>query len=161
MDMELSPESHITSTTNSKKEEEAESYPRSLLESYFEYLYANAIIEQLIEQFRNLCLGCQEARLSQRNHICVLTKEEQLKLHFDWLLSVVDEEDVVQNWHKVVTCLDMISDEFSSYREKITSRQWRDTEMKTLLWKKRLTKTAIQILQLNKRVDGSARKITI
>ena len=73
----------------------------SLLQSYFDifYFYAKEIMIKIYSVLKAKCSGCQNSRLSQMDHACLmLTNEQQLKLYmyFEDILLDVDEYDIIK-----------------------------------------------------------------
>lgn len=125
----------------------------SLLDSYFDFIYANEICDKSRFLFKQMCWGCQKDSLSQLDHTCVLSKYEQLELHFEEMTQRLDEEDLIMKWNKQVHCLSGISSEFiSMFRLKLSCKDWRDTDMKTEVWKNRIKRMICQIWRLERRL---------
>ncbi len=56
----------------------------SLLESYFEHIYAKALIEVFPENIKENCYGCVVDHPSQVQHYCLMMSEdEQIELCFE------------------------------------------------------------------------------
>ena len=124
----------------------------SLMDSYFDFLYAKAISIKSCSVFEKMCEGCENGYLSQRCHTCLsLSKRERLELYFDEILKDIDEEDVLIQWTEAVNCLDDISSELIyMYKLKLSCKDWRETDMKTQCWKTRMIKMVNQIWLLER-----------
>ena len=103
--------------------------------------------------FKNKCDGCKNAALSQLDHQCLmLSTKEQLELYWDYVLGEINEDRVIEKWYGTVYMMDSIPIEvIDLYKLKLDCRDWRDTDMKTELWKKRLINMTVSIFQLEKR----------
>ena len=74
-----------------------------LLESYWTFYYAKAMLECKDDIYRRFCQGCLIDTLSQRYHTCLtLTGEEKLRLYFEHSLREIDEWDIVRQWECAV-----------------------------------------------------------
>lgn len=121
-----------------------------LLETYFDFIYAEAIMNEMIGVFRNNCTGCQRGNLSQTNHACLmLSEQQQLELYFEDILTKVNEMDILRQWDSAVSVLHDISSELvTMYRLKIGCRDWRETDMKTLEWRSKIYRLTCQLIRL-------------
>lgn len=124
----------------------------SLLESYFDFLYAREISNTIYSVMKRECVGCQEGYLSQREHSCLSeSKTVQLELYFDETVKLIDEPDILRGWYGNVTCLDISPELIAMYKLKIECKDWRDTEMKTGFWKRKMIRMATDIIKLENR----------
>ena len=58
-----------------------------LLESFWTFYYAKAMLERKDDIYSRFCQGCLIDTLSQRHHTCLaLTREEKLRLYFEHIL---------------------------------------------------------------------------
>lgn len=70
-----------------------------LLESYFNVLYAKAMLSVMKTVVKDMCDGCQYGSLSQTKHTClVLSKEEQLNRYFEQIVNAVYEDYILAQW---------------------------------------------------------------
>jgi predicted nucleotidyltransferase len=125
----------------------------SLLESYFDFFYAKAILEETLRTTKKKCDGCRVESLSQRHHTCLSrTTREQLEIYFEDILLYVDENDILSKWEDAVS---LIEDNalVGLYRLKIYSRDWRKTDMKSAEWKSKMIKMTRQLLGLHIRFN--------
>lgn len=126
----------------------------SLLQSYFDFFYAKEISLKMYSVFKKKCFGCQHSCLSQLDHSCIsLTNEQQLELYFEDVLIEVDESDILLKWNESASALDVSSELIDMYKLKLYCRDWRETDMKTLQWKRKMTKMTVQLLQLEQRIN--------
>lgn len=120
-----------------------------LMDSYLDFFYANEILHRLREVIHRHCEGCVLDSLSQLDHTCLnSTKRQQLSLHFEDILKLLDEGDILVKWRQAVTPLE---DEtyLAMYELKFNCADWRET-MKTPSWKYRMMKLSVQLLRLDK-----------
>ena len=110
----------------------------TLLEAYFQFFYAREIMNIMHATFQTECSGCQRGSLSQLSHPCLsLTTFQLLDLYFDTILERVNEMDILRHWESAVS---LIQDQalVAMYRLKIYCRDWRETDMKTEVWKTKM-----------------------
>ena len=70
----------------------------SVLNSYFDCIYATEVYNRSKFELKPFCYGCQIDSLSpQINHTCVLSKSEQIEGHFEQIIDIVDEDDIVKD----------------------------------------------------------------
>lgn len=126
-----------------------------LLESYFDFFYAKAILEKMSGVFSKNCIGCVTNSLSQMDHSCLtLTKTEQLKLYFEDILLKVDENEILRNWEHSISHLEEDYSIISGlYRLKLYCRDWRETDMKSAAWKSKMIRMTMQLFRLQHRLD--------
>lgn len=110
----------------------------NVLESCFEFAYANAITKEMGTVIRKKCHGCRTGNLSQTKHECItLSKEELLDLHYNDIVKYVDENTV--RWEDSVTCSNISKD-----LVKIYCKYWIETKMNTYDWKRRVIDMCIR-----------------
>jgi hypothetical protein len=126
-----------------------------LLQSYFEFFYAKEIMSKMYKVFKINCSGCQQGELSQLNHPCLsLTDYEQLELNLDDILDEVNESVILKNWDSAVSVMQNISPELKEmYKLKIYCQDWRDTDMKTTVWKSKMYRLTCELIQLKNNVS--------
>ena len=125
----------------------------TMLDSCFDYFYVQEIISVMNDVFRRKCEGCKNAALSQLDHEC-LTKstKDQLELYWEYILRQINEIRVIEKWYGTVYTMNTIPIEvIDLYKLKLDCQDWRDTDMKTDSWKKRLIKLTLAVLRLEKR----------
>lgn len=126
----------------------------SLLQSYFDFLYAKEIRMKMNCVFKANCLGCRDSCLSQMDHACLtLTEEQQLRLYFEDVLLAVDETEILLRWDDAVSVLDMSSELIEMFKLKIYCKDWRETDMKTVHWKNKMITTTVRLLNIERRFD--------
>lgn len=126
----------------------------SLLESYFDCFYAKEISSKMNSVFKTKCFGCQNSCLSQTDHTCInLTREQQLKLYFEDVLREVDESDILMKWKEAASALDVSSELLEMYKLKIYCIDFRDSDMKSFMWRNKMIKMTIQVLLLETRLN--------
>ena len=122
----------------------------TLLQSYFDFFYAKEIKDKRPLVFKAKRIGCQNARLSQRDHNrLTLTEVQQLNLYFEDVLLYVDENDILQRWEDAVCILDMSSELIYMFKLKLFCKDWRETNMKyiaNLQWRNKMITMALQLL---------------
>ena len=125
----------------------------SLLQSYFDFFYAMEILEKMTDVVNAKCVGCVINSLSQMDHSCLaLSKTDKLKLFFEDILLVVDENEILRNWEHSTSLLEV--DEIAGlFRLKIYCRDWRDTDMKSLVWKSKMIRMTEQLLRLENKQE--------
>lgn len=124
----------------------------SLLQSYFDFVYAKEISLKMYSVFRKKCVGCQHSRLSQLDHTCLkLTEKQQLELYFEDVLREIDESNILLKWSETVSSLDVPSALLDMYKLKIYCRDWRETDMKTNAWRHKMIRLVIQLILLENR----------
>ena len=123
-----------------------------LLESYFEFFYAQEIVKRTYGVVKKNCSGCQLGCLSQTDHSCLYPRE-QLESYWEEILGEVDEMEILRKWDSAVSVLRDVSPELVSvYKLKIDCRDWRDTDMKTEAWNSKMYKLSRQLMALKNRV---------
>ena len=117
-----------------------------LLESYFDFFYAKAMILEMGSLNKKWCLGCQQGKLSQLDHTCLLSKKEQLDTHFDQIVNCVNEEEVIFQWRG--TARSLVDEEvIDMYYLKLSCKDWIET-MKTDKWTKKMKSLILSVLSL-------------
>ena len=120
----------------------------TLLDSYFDFFYAKAIMDDLNNVIKRNCYGCVTNKLSQTTHQCLnLTKGEWLHLYLEELLLEVDENDILQKWEESVATFED-TELVAMYRLKLYCRDWRDSDMKSGAWKYKMMRMTLQLLRL-------------
>ena len=101
----------------------------TLLDSYFDFFYAKAIMDNLNDVIKKKCYGCVTNKLSQTDHTCWnLTKKDWLHRCFEDILYEVDENEILQRWEDSVNvCKE--KELVAMYRLKLYCRDWRETDM--------------------------------
>jgi hypothetical protein len=124
-----------------------------LLESYWDFFYARHVLDGMNGIIKTKCTGCQNGYLSQREHSCLsLTKHEQLEMYFDDIVLGVHEEYVIMQWCLAVSQIDTFPQEVvSSYKLKLKCQDWRETDMKSEQWKKRIINMCVRLYYLENR----------
>lgn len=123
-----------------------------LLDSYFDFLYAQDIFKQMNVVVKRNCVGCREGLLSQRDHPCLSeTNKKLLDLYFEEILKLIDEEDIVHRWYQNVICLDISRELIELYQLKIKCKDWRAVEMKTPTWRRKIINMTVDIISLENR----------
>jgi hypothetical protein len=124
----------------------------TLLDAYFDFFYAQEIMDKMASVFKNKCFGCQTGCLSQLDHACLtLPLHQKLDLYFEEVLSEVDEMDIQRKWNASVSTMEDTSPELvEMFKLKICCLDWRETEMKSPAWKARMIKLTQQLLSLEK-----------
>lgn len=123
----------------------------SLLQSYFDFLYAKELSEKMYSVFRKKCLACQDCRLSQWEHTCLtLSDEQQLEVYFEDVLREVQELDILVKWDQAASALDIPAGEIELFKLKIFCKDWRDTNMKTFKWRTKMIKMIVEIRLLER-----------
>ena len=121
-----------------------------LLDSYFDFIYARKISNIVYTVAKEHCVGCQHVSLSQSDHTCLLEKKALLDLHFDHILKLIDEDSIIQIWYTSVLCSDISPELIEMYKLKIKCRDWRDTDMKTPFWRRKMINMATDIINLER-----------
>lgn len=81
----------------------------------------------------------------------MLSKKDQLDLYFDYIVSTVDDEDVLIQWIDAVECENNISSEvIETYKLKLSCK---DLDMKTEQWKQKMIRNTLQIIQNEERFN--------
>ena len=81
----------------------------TLLDSYFDCLYAKEIISVMTSVFKKKCDGCKNAAISQLDYQCLmLTTKEQLELYWDCILREINEICVIEKWYGSVYMMDSV-----------------------------------------------------
>ena len=71
---------------------------KTILQYYFDHFYAEEIRSKMHPVFKDKCVGCQHAMLSQSEHTCLsLPTKILLKLYFEDVLKNVNEQNVLKN----------------------------------------------------------------
>lgn len=123
-----------------------------LLESYFDFIYAEEIIDIISSVFEKMCIGCKYGYLSQLEHTCLMSTKERLEMYFDNILSEVDELCVIDKWYKKVLMISAISPStVNMYKLKLNCIDWREGVMKTTTWKRRMIQRVLTIQKLENR----------
>lgn len=123
-----------------------------IMNSYFDFLYAKAICQELPAVLKHICEGCVHGKLSQTKHDCMtLTQLEQLEYAFDDIVKVIDENSILMKWEESVACIDIPKEVLALYRLKVYCKDWRETDMKTPQWRQRMISLSSQILELENR----------
>ena len=124
-----------------------------LLDSYWDFFYARNIMDVMSVVVNRNCTGCENGCLSQREHSCLyFTKQEQLELYFDDIMRDVNEEEVLRMWHEAVSSIEYIPSEVVAlYKLKLNCRDWRETDMKTDTWVKKIISMCIRLYHLENR----------
>ena len=122
-----------------------------LLDLYFDTAYADTITSTMNTVIKTLCVGCQRGKLSQKQHECLsLSKKEQLILYFEEILKAVDEEYVLIRWEQNVRREGVVSSELIDfYKLKIYCKDWRESDMKTENWKRKMMKMSMLCIRLD------------
>ena len=124
----------------------------SLLDSYFDFVYAEEIKSVLHDVCRKNCGGCTINSLSQLDHTCLLTMKEQLQLYWDYIIHEINEEGVIEKWYGMVYTMNYIPlVVVDFYKLKLECRDWRETNMKTETWKKRMINMTLTLIHLEAR----------
>ena len=124
----------------------------SLLQSYFDFYYANEIRLKMHRVFQTKCSGCQSSRLSQIDHACLmLTEEQQLKLHFEDILLDVDESEILKQWNDAVTVIGIPSELIEMFGLKLGCLDWRQADMKSAKCRDRMIHMTMRLLHLERR----------
>lgn len=126
-----------------------------LLDSYFEHIYARALIDLFPVTLKECCYGCITDHGSQVHHQCVmLSTEEQIQFCFEDTLKKVDEQDLLIKWCDACTKLECVSPEIlAMYKLKIYCADWRAGDMKSESWKENMRGRMYQIIQLERLFD--------
>lgn len=123
----------------------------SLLESYFDFFYAMAIKEKLKEVLIRPCDGCLLNSLSQTDHICVnRPNRETIEIYFDDILKQIDEQEILFKWESSVHHI-RDTELVHMYKLKIFCLDWRECDMKTSSWKRRMIQLTLQLMRIDKR----------
>ena len=106
--------------------------------------------------FKKKCFGCEQSRLSQLDHTCItLTNKQQLELYFEDILLEVDESNILMKWREAATAVLGVSEELLEIsKQKIYSKEWHETVMKTLHWKTKMIQMTVHVLLLEDRLNG-------
>ena len=124
----------------------------SLLDSYFDFVYAEEIKSVLHDVCIKNCGGCTINSLSQLDRTCLLTMKEQLQLYWDYILHEINEEGVIEKWYGMVYTMKFIPlVVVDFYKLKLECRDWRETNMKTETWKKRMINMTLTLIHLEAR----------
>lgn len=77
-----------------------------IMNSYFDFVYAKAMHDQLGSVVRQECYGCQVDHPSQVQHSSVMFEEnENIKMYFDHLLTAVSENEFFFSWCEIMDAL--------------------------------------------------------
>ena len=88
------------------------------------------------------------------DHSCLaLSKTDQLKLFFEDILLVVDEYEILRNWERSTSLLE-VDGIAGLFRLKIYCRDWRETDMKSLVWKSKMIRMIEQLLRLENKLEN-------
>ena len=124
----------------------------SLLDSYFNFIYAREMMVVMHTVFKRMCDGCIHGNVSQREHTCLLPIEQLLKTYFDDVVRELDELSIIRKWYQTVLLIpSMPSSLVDMYKLKLDCLDWRETDMKCKEWKSRMIRMILTIQQLDKR----------
>lgn len=123
-----------------------------LLESYFEHIYARALLEVFQPCMKENCYGYVVDHPSQVQHYCLMmSQDEQIDFCFEDMLKKVDETGILDKWNEAVSDLKHMSPELIvMYKLKIYCDDWRAADMKTDDWKERMRDTVVRLLKLER-----------
>ena len=112
--------------------------------------YAEAVHQLLFAVSRIMCYGCREGHLSQTRHSCItLTAQQKLHRYFYQSLNELDEREVIDRWKATIgetdcsACLSQI--------QSVDNSVWRETQMKTDQWVKKLFQSVYRMIRLERR----------
>jgi len=75
-----------------------------------------------------------------------LNLTEELNLHFERLLNEANDEDIIKNWKKELKYTSIPKTIQDMYSLKVCCVDWRETELKTEKWKKKIFKMVKSML---------------
>ena len=112
--------------------------------------YAEAVHQLLFAVSRIMRYGCREGHLSQTRQSCItLTAQQKLHRYFYQSLNELDEREVIDRWKATIgetdcsACLSQI--------QSVDNSVWRETQMKTDQWVKKLFQSVHRMIRLERR----------
>ena len=127
-----------------------------LMNSYFQFVYAKAIINVKHKVVKQKCYGCFIDHPSQSEHDCIMTDlinddEHAYEFYFEEMLEEVDETKVLLAWEDLVQGLSIPLECITFHKQVISSKDYLAV-MKTNEWKKKMKKTIQTILHAEHRL---------
>lgn len=99
----------------------------TLLDSCFDFFYAQEISSMMYTVVKNRCDGCLSGHLSQTKHTCLaISKRELLTLYFEDMINAADKRSVLSRWETAAKELDDITDEDMDMYKRSISDRWRE-----------------------------------
>ena len=100
-----------------------------LMNSYFQFVYAKALINVKDIVVKKDCFGCLIDHPSQIQHDCTMSDlmnddEHAYDFYFEEMLEEVDENKVLLAWEKLVQGLDVSAESIAFHREVISSKDF-------------------------------------
>ena len=112
--------------------------------------YAQAMQQLLFAVSRRMCYGCNEGHLSQTRHSCTtLTAQQKLHRYFYKSLNQLDEREVIDRWKATIGETDCPA--CLSQMQSVDNSVWRETQMRTDQWVKKLFQSVQRMIRLERR----------
>jgi hypothetical protein len=127
-----------------------------LMNSYFDFVYAKALINVKSMIVKKHCYGCFKDHPSQTQHDCIMSDlmyddEQAYDFYFEEMLLEVDETKVLQAWEVLVQGLNLSHEVIYLHKQVLANKDFREV-MKTKLWKSKMKKTIQTILHAEHRL---------
>lgn len=123
-----------------------------VMNSYFDFVYAKALYEQLGKIVKQECYGCEVDHPSQVQHSCVMhDSDEHVGMYFDLLLAAVNEDLILLSWSEIMESLNICPELLAMQKLKIYDRDWLET-MKNEQWQRKMQKMVLSILHIEHRL---------
>ena len=127
-----------------------------LMNSYFNFIYAQAMLAIKWTVIKNKCYGCQIDHPSQTEHDCIMMDfrmddEYSIDIYFEEMLTEVDEVKILLAWEELVRGLNISNEVVNMHKTVISSKDYLEV-MKTDQWKKKLRKTMSTIQHIEQRL---------
>ena len=127
-----------------------------LMNSYFDFMYAKALLSVKDTTIKRSCHGCEIDHPSQRQHDCIMrmdnedAEEYYIDFYFDDILKAVDESVILQAWEDIVRISNISSAMIDLRKMVISSRDFLEM-MKTDHWKEKMRRMVLTIYRLENR----------
>ena len=127
-----------------------------LMNSYFDFVYAQALLGMKNTVIRKNCFGCITDHPSQSQHDCIMNDfiyddEHAIEFYFEEMLQEVDEEKILLSWEDFVRGHNISSSVIDLHKKVISSKDYL-TVMKTDSWKHKMIKTMNTIVHVERRL---------
>lgn len=123
-----------------------------LLEFALKFYYAKSVIENVGSIAISMCTGCEIGHPSQEQHSCLmLSQEEKCMMYFDEALIQLNEEVMLSQWLTEVKTMNIPAGIIDLFSMKVFCKDWRETRLKTDVWKNKLFTTAVRLIRLENR----------
>ena len=128
-----------------------------LMRSYFDFVYAKALLGVKRLARKKHCYGCSIDHPSQTQHDCIMDLEEEgdeeyyIDFYFDTMLKEVNEDDILKSWGDIMKISNISPGVIEIHKMVISSKDFLAI-MKTDQWQRKMKRMVLTIMRLEDRL---------